>query len=56
MGNCETCVLSPYCTRKNINRIDGYCRLDTYSEKQKKKAICNSLWLAGDEKWKDYED
>lgn len=45
---CQTCVLSKYCTRKNIYRNDGYCRLDKYNENELEDVLANSLWLAGD--------
>ena len=56
MGDCENCVLTHYCTRKNINRIDGYCRLDGLEGREYRRRVCNSLWLVGDEKWKEYDD
>ncbi len=45
---CQTCVLSEYCTRKNIYRNDGFCRLDRYDEDELEDVLANSLWLAGD--------
>lgn len=56
MGDCENCVLTHYCTRKNINRVDGYCRFDGMEESEKRRRFCNCLWLVGDEKWKEYDD
>ena len=56
MRDCETCVLSPYCTRKNINKIDGYCRLDKYDEEERRRVIYFDLMLVGEyEKAKEYE-
>lgn len=45
---CQNCVLSKYCTRKNIYRNDGFCRLDGYDESELEDVLTNSLWLAGD--------
>lgn len=45
---CQNCVLSKYCTRKNIYRNDGFCRLDSYNENELEDVLANSLWLAGD--------
>ena len=54
--DCETCVLSPYCTRKTINKIDGYCRLDKYDEEERRRVIHFDLMLVGEyEKAKEYE-
>ena len=56
MGDCEKCPLTRYCTRKTINKVDGYCRLDGLSKSEYRRRVCNSLWLVGDERFKDYED
>lgn len=56
MGDCEKCVLKQYCTRKTINKIDGYCRLDRLDEAEYRKRVCNSLWLVGDERYHEYDD
>ena len=52
---CKECVLTKYCTRKNIYHVDGYCRYDNMDETERKKCIRNALWLVGDERWKEYE-
>lgn len=53
---CRACVLTDYCTRKNICRVDGYCRYDDMDESERRRCIRNALWLVGDERWREYED
>lgn len=52
---CDKCVLTQYCTRKNIYRNDGYCRFDHMDEDERKRCIRNSLLLVGDVRWKEYD-
>lgn len=50
---CEKCVLTKYCTRKNIYKNDGYCRMEEYGTEARERALYNALWLVGDERVKE---
>lgn len=53
---CKKCVLTKYCTRKNIYHVDGYCRYDHMDEPERTRCIRNALYLVGDERWKEYDE